>query len=295
MIRLVRPLLFPLALASALPAAAPAQAETYHTCKGFIETLPATISTPGTWCLQQDLSTAMTLGAAITIAANNVTVDCNGFKVGGLAAGAGTETSGIFASDRTNVAVRNCNVRGFMDGINLGGFSVAAGGYRVEDNLLDGNTRRGIYVRGYGSSVRRNSVSDTGGNTFNNAPYGISVQHDVDVIDNTIANVSATAGSNAGAWGIFTHSNTGGAIGRNHVRNVLADGSGTARGIDNYLSKRISVYGNRIGNPNTAGTALTCANTIATASVASDNHLQGYAQGMQGCFDGGHNVALVAP
>ncbi|HEY0661023.1 MAG TPA: hypothetical protein VGD21_06870 [Lysobacter sp.] len=66
--------------------AVPVQAaESYDNCTGFIETLPATISTQGTWCLKHDVGTAITEGNAVTIAANNVTLDCNDFKIGGLA------------------------------------------------------------------------------------------------------------------------------------------------------------------------------------------------------------------
>ena len=38
-------------------------------------------------------------GAAITIATNNVTIDCNGFKLGGLSAGPSTFANGIQASE----------------------------------------------------------------------------------------------------------------------------------------------------------------------------------------------------
>src|SRR5688572_8652857 len=65
-----------------LAATAPARAASaYDSCTGTIPALPATISTQGTWCLSKDLNTAVTTGNAITITANNVTIDCNGFKL----------------------------------------------------------------------------------------------------------------------------------------------------------------------------------------------------------------------
>src|SRR5690606_14995164 len=70
-------------LASVLPARA---ADDYDACAGFIDSVPATITSQGVWCLRKDLSTAIASGSAITIATNNVTIDCNGFKLGGLAA-----------------------------------------------------------------------------------------------------------------------------------------------------------------------------------------------------------------
>ena len=57
-----------------------------------ITTLPATISTPGIYCLKQDESTAIESGAAIAITANNVTLDCNGYRLGGLQAGEGVNS-----------------------------------------------------------------------------------------------------------------------------------------------------------------------------------------------------------
>ena len=71
-------------------------AESYDNCSGFVTSLPAVITTQGTWCLTADLATAMTSGVAITIATNNVTIDCNNFKLGGLSAGVDTTTIGIF-------------------------------------------------------------------------------------------------------------------------------------------------------------------------------------------------------
>jgi len=45
------------------------------------------------YCFTGNIATAIT-GVAITIATNNVTLDMNGFKLGGLAAGTGTRARG---------------------------------------------------------------------------------------------------------------------------------------------------------------------------------------------------------
>ena len=107
-------------LASVCLWASPAKAGmSYDNCTNFVASLPATISTQGTWCFNKDLATAITSGAAITIATNNVTLDCNDFKLGGLAAGMATRTVGVMSSSRTNITVRNCAIRGFYKGIQL--------------------------------------------------------------------------------------------------------------------------------------------------------------------------------
>ena len=86
-----------------------------------ITAIPATISTQGVYCLKQHESAALASGAAITINVNNVTLDCNEFKIGNLAAGSGTNATGVQASGRINVTVRNCGIRGFRTGVRLRG------------------------------------------------------------------------------------------------------------------------------------------------------------------------------
>src|SRR4249920_3466180 len=77
-------------------------AQSYDNCTGFITSLPAVITTQGTWCLKQDLATTVTSGSAITINTNNVTIDCNDFKLGGLGAGLATLANGIYSLNRVN-------------------------------------------------------------------------------------------------------------------------------------------------------------------------------------------------
>src|SRR5690606_12207512 len=116
-------------------------ARSYDNCTGFIDSLPTTISTQGVWCLRKNLGTAIISGAAIIIDANNVTIDCNDFKLGGLAAGDASVASGIYAQNRHNAVVRHCSVRGFNYGIRLDG----GAGHLVEDNRLDNNLFTGIH------------------------------------------------------------------------------------------------------------------------------------------------------
>jgi len=78
------------------------------------------ITSQGVYCLNHDLATAMTSGNAIDIQTNNVTVDCNGYKIGGLAAGPSSVAYGIHAdTTRQNITIRNCGIRGFVEGIYL--------------------------------------------------------------------------------------------------------------------------------------------------------------------------------
>jgi len=67
-------------LAALMGLAGTAAADETTFCNFFITTLPYTITTQGHYCLQQNLSTAITSGAAITISVDYVVLDLNNFK-----------------------------------------------------------------------------------------------------------------------------------------------------------------------------------------------------------------------
>jgi len=120
---------------------APACAETVSCTP--ITVLPAVITVQGIYCFTGHLSTAITSGNAIDIQTNNVVLDLNGFKLGGLAAGPGTLANGIHAIDRQNITIKNGTIRGFLAAIVL----IDAGtsqGHVVEDMRADQNTFVGI-------------------------------------------------------------------------------------------------------------------------------------------------------
>ncbi|HEY0660216.1 MAG TPA: right-handed parallel beta-helix repeat-containing protein [Lysobacter sp.] len=261
------------------------RAETYHTCTGFIDTLPATITTQGVWCLRHDLSTAVTSGAAITINTNNVTIDCNDFKVGGLAAGAGTLTYGIFALNRLNATVRHCNIRGFRRGLSFDGS--AGGGHVVEDSRFDGNTWIGIRVEGEGSVVRRNQVTDTGGGGAA-LVYGIIAYYTVDVLDNTVSGVVPDSGGDGSAYGIYTSINSNGSVSGNRVRGLYNFGDGAIYGIYTENSGRISLVANQVAGSNSANSiGLRCSTDFGSTK---DNIINGFATGISICTNNGGNV-----
>ena len=133
-------------------AAAPAGAETVNCTP--INAVPAVIALPGVYCFTKSLVTSMASGNAIDIQANNVVLDLNGFRLGGLAAGFSTSAVGIYASNRQNIAIRNGTIRGFLIAISLQNPSGGSQGHLVEDIRADQNTWVGIWVEGSGSIVR---------------------------------------------------------------------------------------------------------------------------------------------
>jgi hypothetical protein len=272
---------------AALPTRA---AESYDNCVGFIDSLPATIGTQGIWCLRKDLGTAMTIGSAITIAANNVTIDCNDFKLGGLAAGTGTFTQGIHAVDRLNASVRHCSIRGFQRGLLFEGSS--GGGHVIEDNRFDGNTYVGLQVEGDGSVVRRNQVRDTGGSTsFTAFAYGIYTGLTVDVIDNTVSGVLpiADSGGDGQAIGIYTDHNSNGSISDNRIRGLVKHGTGLAGGIISNFSGRISLRGNDLSDDNSSAGSVGIA-CDSSNGRAIGNIINGFAIPLVNCRDDGNSL-----
>jgi parallel beta-helix repeat protein len=176
-------------VAPALLAPAPAAAETLGCTT--ITSLPTTISVAGHYCLDQNFSAAYA-APAIQINANNVVLDCNDHFINNTA---GTYT-GIIASNRQQVTVRNCAITNFQRGIAF--FELAAGASR--NNLVTGNRVQrarlsGIQMAGSANIVENNRVSDNVGSVSAAATYGILVSAfaDADGVANVVRNNTITA------------------------------------------------------------------------------------------------------
>jgi len=278
---LLRTSLLAFAAASACLALPASAAESYDNCTGFIDSLPATIDTPGTWCLRQPLTVALTDGAAIRIDADNVTLDCNHFGVTRIAGGAG-DSYGVLASG-VHEAVRRCHVAGFAYGIHLNSSStVDLLAHRVEDNTVHGSAVVGISVSGDGSVIRGNTVTDTGGP---DGAIGIHAFLTVDVLDNTVERVAGQEGSSA--TGISVGNNQGGRVQRNRVRGISAGPySPGATGIG-IGSGSPSVRDNDVATSASGRTTgVSCGGRIVRVR---GNIIKGFRTGMSGCSDAGGN------
>ena len=251
-------------------------AESYDNCVGFIDSLPATITTQGVWCLRKDLSTAMASGPAIRIQANNVTIDCNDFKIGGLAAGDGSAAVGILAQGRHNARIRHCNLRGFFIGIDVQG-----DGQVVESNQVGDSLLIGIRVAGHGSLVRGNRVLDTGGAPPDEegVQYSIGIDALADVVDNLVDGAYAE-GTNTYAYGIRLDLDGFGNVARgNTVRRMDADGNGLAVGI--WAREHQVVEDNVIANG--PGDSSAVSYGVWNGLVCRDNTVFGYPTAYENC------------
>ncbi len=269
-----------IALATTLMAT-PAKAETIE-CT-VIDTIPFIITVQGIYCLRGNLASSLTSGDMITVATNNVTIDMNGFKLGGLAAGAGTNANGIFALNRRNITIRNGSIRGFLRGIFLDRIVETSSGHLLEDLRLDGNRRFGARVHGTGNIIRNNLVVYTGPSDNSISAFGLYIidSNDSVVEGNVISSVSGTSESE----GIRVQESS-----LIEVRNntVLRTEDATSNfGIGSQTSTAVTIIGNRILNPAGTGTVGINDNGTSTGVNCIDNIIAGYTT----AIEGGGNVA----
>ena len=151
-----------------------------------IGSIPATIGSPGKYCMAADAMVDMTVGVAITIASDDVTLDCRDHTLSNAASANDGSSIGIFASSVANIIVRNCRVvGGFTDAIHIHQPMAqynSAFYYRIEDNSILGtnspvNNAFAIFSDGsIGSVFRDNTISGTAASSTGSfRSYGIRI------------------------------------------------------------------------------------------------------------------------
>ena len=236
-----------------------------------ITTLPTVITVQGIYCFTGDLATSMSSGFAIAIQTNNVTIDLNGWKLGGLAAGTGTQTIGIYAYQRKNITIRNGIIRGFKYGIQLvDNFPYTTSqGHLIEDIRADKNTTRGIEVRGRGNIVRRNQVVDTGGPNYT---YGITLSGPgARALNNDISGTAASAA--AWGYGLYFYAADGAVAEGNRIDDV-STGTGIANGLYINNSDGVVVQDNRIIGLSSTGTTRGMFFNVSTNVLVAGNRIK---------------------
>ena len=151
---------------------AAARAETTQSCIG-VTVLPANLFASGRFCLHKDFSAATySGGAAITIGANDVTLDCNGHRIA-ITTVVNPAIGIKLLEDVSQVTVRNCVVDGFLTGISTESQNLQVGNrIRIHDNTVLNSRVVGIQVVGGDVRVERNRVEGVTGN-FDGTAEGI--------------------------------------------------------------------------------------------------------------------------
>jgi hypothetical protein len=167
---IMRPTLgiFLVALSATLRAPAPAGAQTCTT----IPSVPYTVTQPGSYCLTGNLQTAIASGEAISVQADNVTIDLSGFTLQGTA-GVSTLTRGVHSWNRRGITVRNGTIAGFFHGILLDSNNLdLSRDHVVEKVLVRDCTYTGIQMEGVAMILRESTIRDIGGPTGHH-PNGV--------------------------------------------------------------------------------------------------------------------------
>jgi hypothetical protein len=148
--------------------------------------IPLTINKPGSYYLTGNVVSLVT---AITVEANDVTIDLMGYTIKGP--NAGTTNYGIYISDSNNVEVRDGTIREFFKGIY--GPSTSIEGCRVINVRATYNLNSGIHILGRSHLVKSCMVSNNGTSSFDEV-YGIQVGGNALVTGNTSYNNGNRAG-----------------------------------------------------------------------------------------------------
>ena len=178
-----------------------------------IRSLPATLSQSGTYKLTADLACAQD-NDGITIAADDVTIDLNGFTITGAGQTTGTTGDGITNASNTvrNITITNGIIRDFVEhGIDLvdqrsitirnitsynnGDFGIRAGyGGNISNCTADSNTGGGIYVNR--SMVAKNN------SCYGNSQYGLYATEYNTISNNSVYGTTVGTGT-ANLGGIY--------------------------------------------------------------------------------------------
>jgi parallel beta-helix repeat protein len=153
-----------------------------------INSVPYTITSPGLYCLAQNLSYSATTGYAIAVAASDVTLDLMGFCLTGPGKASGANHGININNAIDNVEIRNGTVKAFGGHGILNGINPNDVGVRVIGLRASGNGGAGIALQGYNHLVMGCSLLNNGdhgaligqgmlkGNhAYNNGKRGVSI------------------------------------------------------------------------------------------------------------------------
>jgi parallel beta-helix repeat protein len=155
---------------------------TLSSAQTVITSLPYTISSAGTYLLNQTLYYPSGSGNAITVAASNVTLNLNGYGIINTANQTTTTATCVSASNFENISIENGEIFGFQNGIHLLGPSTGLNfntGHIVQGLRLAYCTFRGIFLENSSNCLVQNcllsSIGTTGGGVHVGLGYGIVV------------------------------------------------------------------------------------------------------------------------
>ncbi|MCB1907141.1 MAG: hypothetical protein KDH15_07210 [Rhodocyclaceae bacterium] len=228
-----------------------------------VDFVPFTISSPGEYCLTQDLSWTGT-GPAISVEADNVTVDLQGYEMQGPHYGhvpANPVSLAILADDVYNTTIRNGRISGFATGVSLRSGLPLTGGHIVENLNFNSIASAAISIGTRSTIVRNNRITRLDGNLQANcvctrAVHGITggnvwgARTGNEILNNSITGYiganDATGNSYAMAFGRSSSMRISG----NYIQTDAL--STKVRGIQLAFSSNVFITNNTFDRPNPA-------------------------------------------
>lgn len=226
--------------------------------------LPAVTATATSGVMYVTADTTLTEdhNGPIEITADNVTLDCAGYKVTGTGSGIGIE-----ANNRIGVTIGNCHVTGFEKGISLANTQNSV----IDGNKLVGNSGPGVFL------IDSSQVTISGNQSESNGLHGIALyESNMLTVTGNIVSDNGTGGIDGYGMKIrltddssFTHNHATG----NLVSGFVTDGIGNTF-TDNEAS----------GNGSSGFIADGANGNSFVGNVATGNTASGF-----GVFNGGPN------
>jgi parallel beta-helix repeat protein len=241
--------------------------------------IPFTINESGSYYLTEDINSADT---AITVAADDVTIDLAGFTLAGPDSGT---IYGIYMSGRSNVEIRNGTVRDFHSGIYES--SDSGQGHRVIDVRALSNGIRGIYL-GSKNNLVKDCTASGNGTSATGYVYGIYASSGSTVTGNTVRDNGNSATSYV--YGIYAY--TGSTVTGNtaYYNGTSATGSyvyGIKAGSGSTVTGNTAYYNGNWADGDVVGIYAGSGSTV-TGNTAYNN---GYsADTVYGIWLGGYNL-----
>ncbi len=142
-----------------------------------ISSVPISITSSGSYCLTENLIYSETTGTAITINANDVVLDLDGWSIRGRHHGrislAGGVSKAISVTGNA-IIIKNGNVSGFNQAISISGSSGNAQPVIIKDIHFFDNTWWAINVKGENVLIKNNKITVDGRLDTNNSDYAAS-------------------------------------------------------------------------------------------------------------------------
>jgi hypothetical protein len=208
-----------------------------------ITSVPYTINKAGFYFLDRNLDYSSTSGAAITVEADDVTIDLMGFAL----TGPGSGSRGIYMHGRSNVEVRNGTVRGFYIGIEED--SSASGNKHHIINVRANLNSFGIWLKGNNLLIKNCAASD---NTETGLEMGSGLITGCEANYNKLGIAMSGPGSVLGNTA-FSNSSYNFYLGNGIANSILVDQNCAFSHATNYFVKGgttgVVITGNNSGTP----------------------------------------------